>query len=193
MQEFNDDLTTELGENNVSIGFDDETILWEGRPSQILNLWNYFCCICAVLFSLYSLWYWHSELYVGYENLTPFINIACQSIIAGSLMLMVYFYFDIWYEKTTITRNKIKEEKGITRLFKQERYCEISDIRDIKSPPPGVILGMFNLANLEIETNDDDQPVVEIRAIPDRDELIATLLPIWRKLKLERKGFFADH
>lgn len=77
-------------------------------------------------------------------------------------------------------------------MFRRQKFCEISDIRDIESPPPGIILGMFNLANLIIETNDDDQQVITIRAIRDRDELVSKLLPIWRELKQERRGYFAD-
>ncbi len=192
MIEPDDDIIMETESHSPNIEFDDETIIWEGRPAQIINAWNYFGCISAIFFSIYALWLWHSELYVGYDELTPFIDIVCQSVIVGSLLLMAYFYLDVWYEKTTITRNKIQEKKGITRLFQQERYCEISDIRDIKSPSPGIVLGIFNLADLLIETNDDDQPIIEIRAIKNRDELVSTLLPIWRKLKLDRKGFFAD-
>ena len=183
-----------MGTNNAepTIGYDDETILWEGRPSQLLNAWNYFCCAGAILFSAYCLWYWHSELYIGYEHLTPFINIVCQTVILGGVFAVAYFYFDIWYERTIITRNKIQEEKGITRLFRRQTFCEISDIRDIESPAPGILLGMFNLANLIIETNDDDQQVIVIRAIKDRDDLVSKLLPIWRELKQERRGYMAD-
>ena len=175
-----------------TIAFNDETIIWTGKPSQIVNLWNYFCCLCAIVFACYSLWFWHQELSLGNEHLTPYIVSFCKAIMIGALLLMLYFYLDIYYEKTTITHNKIHEEKGITRFFRHEKYCEISDIRDIKSPAPGIILGLFQLATLVIETNDDDQPVILIRAIKDRDQLVAKTLPVWRKLKLDRKGFFAD-
>ena len=88
------------------------------------------------------------------------------------------------------TRNKIKEAKGITSIFRQELFCEISDIKDINSPPAG-LLGLVGLSTLVIETN-DDQPIIKIRAIKNRDQLIEKLLPIWRKLKIERKGYFGD-
>jgi len=38
----------------------------------------------------------------------------------------------------------------------------------------------------------DDQPIISIRAIPDRDALIKLLLPVWRKAKMDRKGYFAE-
>lgn len=37
-----------------------------------------------------------------------------------------------------------------------------------------------------------DQQVITIRAIRHRDELVSKLLPIWRELKQERRGYFAD-
>ncbi len=191
MTEYDSDNVLE-GETPTSIDFDDERVIWEGGPSQIVNMWNYIRCISVAAVASYFLWRWHFELSTGYENLTPFINMACQPLIVISLLLIIYFYLDVSYERTIITYNKIAEEKGITRIFRQELLCEISDIRDIKSPPPGIILGMFGLSNLVIETNDDDQPIILIRAIGNREEIIENLLPIWRRLKLERKGFFAD-
>ena len=102
---------------------------------------------------------------------------------------MLTTYLTVKYEHTVITKNKIKEAKGITRIFRQELFCEISDIKDIKSPPAG-LLGLVGLSTLLIETNDDDQPLIKIRAIINRDQLISVCLPVWRKLKLERKGYF---
>jgi hypothetical protein len=55
-------------------------------------------------------------------------------------------------ERTTITRNKIKEAKGISSIFRQELFCEISDINDVKSPPAG-LMGLLGLSTLVIETN----------------------------------------
>lgn len=180
------------GSSTQSIKFDDETILWEGGPSQIINFPKFVGCIGTALFSAYCLIQWHNGLYLGYEDLTPYINTTCQTMMAIPVLLMLFYYLDIRFEHTIITRNKIKEQKGITRIFRQEKYCELSDIRDIESPAPGLLLGICGLSSVIIETNDDDQLFIEIRAIADRDNLIEKLLPLWRKIKLERKGFFAD-
>ena len=180
------------GTTEQSIQFGDETILWEGGPSQIVNIPKFLGCIATFLFSAYCLIEWHNELYIGYEELTPFINTTCQTMMAIPLVLMFFYYLDIRYEHTIITHNKIKEQKGITRIFRREKYCELSDIRDVESPAPGILLGVFGLSSVVIETNDDDQLYITIRAISDRDRLIENLLPLWRKIKLERKGFFSD-
>ncbi len=175
-----------------SIPFNDESVIWEGGPSQVVNLWKYIGCIGTILFTGYCLWAWHSELYIGYENLTAIINTICQVMIIMPALLSVYFFLEVKYEHTVISRNKILEQKGITRLFRQERYCELSDISDIESPSPGILLGLFGLSDVVIKAHDNDQPIIAIRAIKHRDDLIHSLLPLWRKIKLERKGFFSD-
>lgn len=176
----------------TTIAYNDETVIWQGGPSQLLNSWNFLCCSLAIVFTLYCLWVWHTELYVGYERLSAIINAVAESVILGCALAILYFYLVIKSERTTITKNKIQEEKGITRLFKEVKFCEISDIRDIKSPPPGLLLGLFKLSNLVIETNDDDQPIIVIRAIRDRSDVVQKLQPLRRELKIERKGYFSN-
>lgn len=117
-------------------------------------------------------------------------------IVNGLLFIafisMALPYLHTKYEYTQVTKNKIKESKGITSVFRKDLYCEISDIIDIKSPSAGV-MALFGLSTLILETNDQDQPIIKIRAIKDRDALIAKLMPIWRELKVERKGYFGGN
>lgn len=177
-------------ENTVS--YDNETIIWEGRPSQWVNLGTYIWWIIFLLFPVFFLMFWYSDLKNDYDS---FIGLAvqgvCYTLIFLSMVSIIYAYLSVFYEKTTISYNKIKESKGITSIFRQDLFCEISDITDIKSPPAG-LLGLFGLSTLVIETNDNDQPVIKIRAIKDRESLITQLLPVWRRLKMERKGYFGD-
>jgi hypothetical protein len=53
-------------------------------------------------------------------------------------------------------------------------------------------MGLFGLSTLVIETNDEDQPIIRIRAIRNRDDLVQKILPVWRKMKMDRKGYFGD-
>jgi len=175
-----------------AVAYDDEAIVWEGRPSQWLNfgtfIWWSILLIVAGFFAIL----WRGGLNEGYGTLVDDVIYGnCIAVMSLAIISILYAYLSIYYEHTVITRNKIKEAKGITSIFRQELFCEISDIRDLKSPPAG-LLGLFGLSTLIIETNDDDQPIIEIRAIRDREELIEKLQPIWRKLKMERKGYFSD-
>lgn len=179
-------------ENQSSVSYNDETVIWEGRPSQWVNVgtflwWGAFLIASSVLLVL-----WRSGLSDGYSQvIAEAVYWACYGLMGLSILSMVYAYLSVRYEHTVITRNKIKEAKGITSIFRQELFCEISDIKDINSPPAG-LLGLVGLSTLVIETNDDDQPIIKIRAIRNRNQLIEKLLPIWRKLKIERKGYFGD-
>ena len=180
----------EVCETNVATSYDDETIIWEGGPSQWINISTYF--FWFIIFAAIGVFVviWNSGLKDGYEPFVlTLVNWTTNGVyILGSINLL-HSYLDVRFEYTIITQNKIKEAKGITKIFRQEKFCEISEIRDINSPPTG-ILGLLGLSSLLIETNDDDQPLIRIRAIRDREVLISKLLPVWRKLKIDRKGYF---
>lgn len=175
-----------------SVAYDDETLIWEGRPSQWVNFCTFLWWSIFLVSSLVFMFLWGAGLNEGYA---PLLNRAvywiCYTLIGLSALSILYAYLSVHYEYTAITRNKIKEAKGITSIFRQELFCEISDLRDVKSPPAG-ILGLLGRSTLVIETNDEDQPIIQIRAIKDREVLIEKMLPIWRKLKIERKGYFGD-
>lgn len=174
-----------------SVSYDDETVLWRGGPSQWVNLgvflwWGAFLVVTSFLFA-----FWNSD-HTRYDpKVATLVYWGLYGLIVISTCSIIYAYLYVRFEHTVITRNKIKESKGITSIFRRELFCEISDIKDVRSPPAG-LLGLLGLSSLVIETNDDDQPIIRIRAIRNRDELINQLLPVWRKLKMERKGYFGD-
>ncbi|WP_444928333.1 hypothetical protein ACJJI4_23770 (plasmid) [Microbulbifer sp. TRSA002] len=179
-------------DNQSSVSYNDETVIWEGRPSQWVNIGSFLWWGAFLIASTVLLVFWQSGLNEGYSQvITEAVYWACYGLVGLSIFSLVYAYLSVRYEHTVITRNKIKEAKGITSIFRQELFCEISDIKDIHSPPAG-LLGLVGLSTLVIETNDDDQPIIKIRAIKNRNQLIEMLLPIWRKLKIERKGYFGD-
>lgn len=170
--------------------YDDETILWEGGPSQWVNLGSFiFWGSIFITLGIFIL-LWNSGLSNDYQPLIDtLVSYTYKGLFVLGLFSVLLSYLTVRYEYTTVTKNKIKEAKGITRIFRTEKYCEISDISDITSPPAG-LLGLVGLSTLVIETKDDDQPIIKIRAIRDRESLIAKLLPVWRKLKVDRKGYF---
>ena len=177
----------------VNLAYDDETIVWEGRPSQWVNFGTFIFWTIAMIAVLVFMAVWNGGMNEGYSELIDTVVIATLwTVVVIAVLNIVLPYLQTHYEYTVITKNKIKESRGITKLFQVDKFAEISDITDLKSPAAG-LLAFWGLATLRIETKDDDQPVIEIRAIRDRDELIDKLLPIWRELKIERKGYFGDN
>lgn len=190
MSEQSNDEASVLAIKNVS--YDDETIIWEGSPSQWVNLGTYIFWLIFLLGPILLLKAWNGGLNEGYTEIVKLIvPWAAYTLMGMSIFIMLLAYLTVRYEYTIITRNKIKESKGITRIFRRDLFCELSDVKDVKSPPAG-ILGLFGLSSLIIETSDSDQPIIIIRAIRNREQLISDFLPIWRKLKMDRKGYFGD-
>lgn len=182
----------ETNQQKPNLAYDDETVIWQGSPSQWVNLATFIFWGAVILASLVFMMVWNAGMNEGYTELINTIVIGTSwGVVVISLLNIVFPYLSTHFERTVITNNKIKESKGITKLFQVDRFAEISDIRDLNSPAAG-LLAIWGLSTLVIETNDEDQPIIRIRAIRDREELINKLLPIWRELKIERKGYFGD-
>ena len=178
------------GAEAVPISYSDETLLWVGRPSQWVNLPVFIVWLTTFVAASVFLVLWHLGFKLQYPPLyQQFIPIIGYSIMALALVFTIIAYLTVANELTRITANKIEESAGIISIFRQKKYCEISDITDITSPPPG-LLGLFGLASVVILANDDDQPIIRIRAIRNRDQLIEMLMPVWRKLRMDRRAYF---
>ena len=177
---------------STPVSYDNEEVVWEGSPSQIVNLGSFIFWGLVFAAAGVGLVLWNAGLKAQY---TPLIDQVVRYSIYGLLIVgvlnVLMSYLTVKCERTVITRNKIKEAKGITSIFRQELFCEMSEVSDIKSPPAG-LMGLFGLSTLVLETKDADQPIIRIRAIRNRDELVQKILPIWRKLKMDRKGYFGD-
>lgn len=186
------DLDQSENNENTDVSYKDETIVWEGRPSQWVNLGTYVWWMMFLIGAVTAMSLWNAGFGENYpDGISSAVSWVGKGLIFLSIISMLLAYLTVHYEHTVITRNKIKESKGITSIFRQDLYCEISDIKDIKSPPAG-IMGILGLSTLVIETNDDDQALIKIRGIKHREDLIQLILPIWRKLKVDRKGYFGD-
>jgi hypothetical protein len=177
---------------STPVSYDNEEVVWEGSPSQIVNLGGFIFWGLVFAAAGVGLVLWNAGLR---EQYTPLIDQVVRYSIYGLLIVgvlnVLLSYLTVKCERTVITRNKIKEAKGITSIFRQELFCEMSEVSDIKSPPAG-LMGLFGLSTLVLETKDADQPIIRIRAIRNRDELVQKILPIWRKLKMDRKGYFGE-
>ena len=177
---------------STPVSYDNEEVVWEGSPSQIVNLGSFIFWGLVFAAAGVGLVLWNAGLKAQY---TPLIDQVVRYSIYGLLIVgvlnVLMSYLTVKCERTVITRNKIKEAKGITSIFRQELFCEMSEVSDIKSPPAG-LMGLFGLSTLVLETKDADQPIIRIRAIRNRDELVQKILPIWRKLEMDRKGYFGD-
>ncbi len=172
------------------LAFEDETEMWAGRPSQWVNAITFFFWI-LFLIGAPVFWYMWDNRMIGYYSpiFDQYIHIVVYSLMGMAVFCMLMAYLSVKNELTVITRNKIRETHGISVMLRRNLYCEISDIQDIQSPPAG-ILGLFGISTLVIHTHDSDQPIIRIRGLRNRERVVSILHPLWRQLKVERRGYF---
>ena len=170
------------------VSYNDETVLWSGSPSQWLNFGKYLLWLMVLSVGVGVWVYWYG--YGGRALLPQFDPVVAPlgAVFVGwSLFMMMYHWLRLKCHKTTITQNKITVSTGFTVFFRSERYCELSDVVDIEAPAPG-ILGIVGLGSLLLRTVDSDQPEINLYAIRNRMELRDSLLPLVRRLRVERNA-----
>ena len=112
--------------------YEDESVIWSGKPSQVVNLPTYLWWggISIALLICKSMWdSGYADEYPAIVDTIVGYSVAGVHIL--SVLSCLYAYLTVKYTHTTITRNKILEVRGITRIFRREMYCEISDVKDV--------------------------------------------------------------
>lgn len=170
------------------VSYHDESVLWKGTPSQWLNIVRYLWWLMIGGVGTGLLAYWYG--FGGEEqipHLEPVVLIVACILIGWAAVMVSYYWVRLRCYRTIITQNKITIATGLTSLFRSEKYCELSDVIDIEAPAPG-IMGLVGLGTLVLRTNDPDQPEIQIQAIRNRMELRDALMPLIRRLRVERNA-----
>jgi membrane protein YdbS with pleckstrin-like domain len=135
-----------------------EHTVWEGRPSQVINLGAFLLWGSVVLASaVLGLWFWDS----GYAAL------AVIPILVA-LFMMLWKYLDVRVRRIELTTERLRTYRGI--LSKQIDELEIYRIKDSRVQQP-LFLRLFGLGTVELETSDRSNPQVRLHAISDPREL----------------------
>ena len=119
----------------------DETHVWSGTPSQILNL------------GAFTLW--------GLLGLTVVL-------LPISIGVILWKYLVVKNHKYELTNERLKLESGV--LSKTEDVLELYRVQDTQWEQP-FLLRLFGLANIYLVTADPTTPVVAIEAIPNAKAL----------------------
>lgn len=181
-------LPLEIADDDL-LSFTDETLIWEGSPSQWLNLgqfiwWGSVALLAIiVLVGFYGLGY--RQRYADYQHIITWVSIL---VLLTAMAFIGFHVLMLKLQKTSISCNKITESRGFTEIFRKENYCELSDVLDVLLPPAGW-LALVGRGDLVITTLDADQTEIRIRAIKQRKKLKEKLIPLIRRLRAERRGF----
>ena len=130
-----------------------ESSLWKGHTSQWVHFWYYLFCVLLIIAAL-----------VG----VPFTGgLSAIGIVVPFGMWLVRW----WMTKTTayeLTTQRLKISSGI--LNRKLDELELFRVKDYSMNQP-FFLRMVSLGNLTLVTSDASSPTVNIRAIPNVEDV----------------------
>jgi uncharacterized membrane protein YdbT with pleckstrin-like domain len=123
-----------------------EVVVWEGTPSQVLNLLRFcvcgfFCLVCLILAFLH-----------------PATLVGC--LIAGGIA--VWNWYQVKCTKYVLTNERYRRTRGV--LSRRIDDLELYRVKDTSLDQP-LFLRLFTLANIEIMSSDISTPRTVIKAI----------------------------
>ena len=111
--------------------------------------------------------------------------------VSFPILVIIFYFFKLRMRRVVITYNKITESVGFTDIFRSEQFCELSDVKDIIAPPAGW-LALVRRGDLLFHTMDSDQSIIHIRAMKGRHKVKKKLIPLIRRLRVERRGVYGS-
>jgi uncharacterized membrane protein YdbT with pleckstrin-like domain len=135
---------------------DEETIVWEGSPSQIINLPIYLLCGLGVGILLGG-----AMLAAG--RVSPLAAYALAGAAIVPLLIGLAQWLRTWCQRYAITTERIRIRQGV--LSRKTDAVELYRVKDYVLLEP-LALRFFGLSHLVLKTDDDVNPTVVLRAIP---------------------------
>ena len=102
-------------------------------------------------------------------NLKSFIVLTLFYWLIIPVFIMLWKWLDVRNTKYEFTSQRIRTRKGI--LNKTTNELELYRVRDYRLEQP-FFLRLFSLSNLIIETSDQSNPTLILRAIPEGSVLL---------------------
>lgn len=101
-------------------------------------------------------------------NLPVFIVCGLLFWLIAPLFIMVWKWLVIWNTRYELTTERLKTRVGV--INKKMDELELYRVRDYKLDQP-LMLRLFSLGNIILQTSDRSNPVVMLRAVPDAEQL----------------------
>lgn len=101
-------------------------------------------------------------------NLPVFIVCGLLFWLIVPLFIMVWKWLVIWNTRYELTTERLKTRVGV--INKKMDELELYRVRDYKLDQP-LMLRVFSLGNIILQTSDRSNPVVMLRAVPDAEQL----------------------
>lgn len=136
---------------------DEEQNVWEGHSSHFIYLPVYLLCALAA-----------GALLGGAFFLTPPLSYAVAGAAAIPLLVGLFKWLDNKYRRYQVTTERLRLSRGI--LSRKTDEVELYRVKDYVLVEP-FWLRLFGLGDIVMQTTDDANPKVHIRAIPQAPSL----------------------
>jgi uncharacterized membrane protein YdbT with pleckstrin-like domain len=140
---------------------DEETIVWQGHPSQILNLHIFLLCglVGAGLIAV---------AYVFRQNL----GVPTVYVVAGLAIIPLLFAIVKWlqvkFQRYELTSERLRLRRGV--LSRKTDEIELYRVKDYVLHEP-FVLRLWGLGDIVLTTTDDANPSVLLKAVGEPDGL----------------------
>jgi len=141
----------------ASVYMDEEQNVWEGHSSHFINLPVYLLCALAV-----------GALLGGSFFLAPPLSFAVAGAAAIPLVIALFKWLDNKCRRYQVTTERLRLSRGI--LSRKTDEVELYRVKDYVLVEP-FWLRLFGLAYIGMQTTDDANPKVHIKAIPQASAL----------------------
>ena len=140
---------------------EEEKSVWQGGPSQILNLHIFLLCGVTAAALLIIAFYFRDKL-----------GVPTASIVGGAAIIPIVAALSKWLQVNCIryelTTERLRVRSGV--LTRKTDEIELYRVKDYVLQEP-FALRMFGLGDVVLQTTDDANPVVLLKAIHRSDSL----------------------
>jgi uncharacterized membrane protein YdbT with pleckstrin-like domain len=140
---------------------EEEQLVWQGSPSQILNLHIFLLCGLAMAGLI-------AVAYTFRHNL----GVPMVYIVAGVAIIPLFIAFVKWLQikflRYELTTERLRLRRGV--LSRSTDEVELYRVKDYVLQEP-FLLRMFGVGDVVLQTNDDANPMVLLRAVHQPDSL----------------------
>lgn len=139
----------------------EETTVWQGHPSQVLNL--HIFLLCGLVAGL---------LIAAARYFRPSLGVPGAYIVAGAAVVPLFFAFVKWlqvkFQRYELTTERLRLRKGV--LSRKTDEIELYRVKDYVLHEP-FALRLWGLGDIALTTTDDANPSVLLKAIGEPEAL----------------------
>ena len=176
-----------------------EKIIWQEKPSQILNLHIYIIGFSLLCILHYFINYHEIGIIKKYSFLInnqninqahdTYNTITENILLIANISTILYLYYrflNTLLTTYTLTEERLIIKKGI--LMRTTTYTDLYRIIDY-SDKCYIIEKMYGIKTVMIYTNDKNNPILILRGIKNASHLVSTIRKYVEELKIKRNVY----